>query len=221
MEAQLRPLLPLILALTACQRNVETPFPEGLEPLEEMAVEAPVGTVGDPFPETTTFVVGDDTENDWVWAHVRGYIHADAEDVWDLMRDDGYMMADRRGVDAIDTTYDVEPDLCLTFVNHVTVNDIITLEWDITYRGDVAAGNKETPERFAIRFQKTEGSSLIDLQEGSIVLNVIEDGITEFQFIERLRAPQTSTDDPLAYGQDMHESLVALAAGGELPDFTE
>ncbi|TNE88904.1 MAG: hypothetical protein EP330_12895 [Deltaproteobacteria bacterium] len=215
----MRAVYPLVLLLVACQRDVKTPFPEGLEPLEDMAVEAPAPSGGEDYPETTTSTVGE--SDDYNWAHVRGYLHANIADVWELMRSDGPAMADRRDIDAWETTYDVEPEYDLTFVNHVTVNDIITLEWDLTYRGDLAGGDVDAPERYAIRFQKTEGSSLIDLQEGSIVLLATDDAVTEFQFIERLKAPQTSTEDPLTYGQDMHETLAVMLAGGAMPDWVE
>lgn len=213
----MRSLLPVLLTLVACQRDVVTPFPEGLEPLEELAVEAPPATTEEDYPQTTTSAVGE--EEDYLWAHVRGYLHADIASVWDLMKSDGLAMADRRDCDAVDTTYDVEPNYDLTYINHITVNDIITLEWDITYRGDLAGGDVDAPERYALRFQKTEGSSLIDLQEGSVVLLAIDEGTTEFQFIERLKAPQTSTEDPLSYGVDMHETLSVMLAGGAMPDW--
>lgn len=209
-------LVPLILLCSACQRDVKTPFPEGLEPLEDMAVDPPAGA---DFPETTTNVVGE--TDDYVWAHVRGYLHADLTDVWELARTDGEAMADRRGLDDIATEYGVEEELGLSYVNTVTVNDIITLVWDNTHRGDLAAGDAAEPERYAIRFQKTDGSSLIDLLEGSLVLEHVEDGITEFQFIEHLKAPQTSPDDPLAYGEDLHETLAVMLAGDPMPDWTE
>lgn len=218
-EAPLRAILPLILVLSACQNDVITPFPAELEPLDDMAVDAPAGTPGDPYPETTSTVVGESEA--YNWAHVRGYLHHNMSDVWTLMRSDGAAMADRRDIDAVETDYGVEPEFDLTLVNHLTVNDVLTLEWDLTFRGDLAEGDPSAPDRFALRFQKTEGSSLIDLQEGSIVLIAIDEGVTEFQFIEYLNAPRTSSEDPLSYGVDLHETLAVMLAGGPMPDWAE
>ena len=51
------------------------------------------------------------------------------------------------------------------------------------------------------------------------MIEAVEPGITEFQFIERLDAPQTTTDDPLSYGEDMHATLAALLAGDPMPEW--
>ena len=215
----MRHLMPMVLApmLWGCQTTISTPFPDGLEPLEDLAVEPPAATDSEAYPETTTSAVGE--EEDYLWAHVRGYFQHDIADVWELMRTDPVAMSDRRDLTSVESTFDVEPEYALSYVNHIVVVNIVTLEWDLVFRGDQAGGDEGDPQRYAIRFQKTEGSSLIRLQEGSIVIEAVEPGITEFQFIERLDAPQTTTDDPLSYGEDLHATLAALLAGDPMPEW--
>ena len=79
-------LLGLLLAAWAAGacRNREVAFPVGLEPLETNTAPWPQGSANDPYPEELSMVSGED---DWLWAHARGYVKAPLLTTWEALRD--------------------------------------------------------------------------------------------------------------------------------------
>src|SRR5690606_15028493 len=96
--------------------------------------------------------------------HARGYVHAPLAETRAAL-EDPEVGVDRREVSEWGVELGVEPEYEVSYVVHTIVHDIVTVEYALTWRhgsaGEAAA---------AVRWQKTEGSSLIQRLEGSIVL---------------------------------------------------
>lgn len=207
-------LWPLPLVLCACFGSGETPFDPGVEPLDEMAVEAPAD-----LAETFNFVHGDDDGT--LWGHLRGHVHADVPTVWDAFKNDT-VVVNRRRVASWETRLDVEPEYDFSMALDQVVEDTITIEYTIVWRHGAAGGTDVAPEKVSMRWQKTSGSNLIDILQGSVVLLPTDDpAITEVQMVEQLKAPLTSVDDIEGLLVDVFNDVVAHAHGRELPDLDE
>jgi len=196
-----------LLASLACQRELE--FPDGLAPLEENLAPDPEGE-GD-WPEELSMVSGDD--GDLHWTHARAYVHASVEAVVAAV-EEPEVGVDRRRVAEWDAETLDDPDYDLSYVVHTTVVDLVTVEYDLTWRhGQV------DDTVWGTRFQKTEGDALIKLIEGSIVTAEVVNGVTEVQVIYHLEAPMTSTEDTESFVTDFYASGTAAAHGEPLPTY--
>jgi len=203
------------LALLGCFRDVETVFPPGLEPLGEMRVqlENPDGN----YPETLELAAGIDED---IWVHARGYIHSDVPTVWNALRTEDVFI-DRRAVASYSVEWDTEPEYEVSFTVSQTVEDIITVSYDVAFRhGRVGEGDSDdNPEIVSIRFQKVFGTEIIEKMEGSIVLLTVADGITEFQFQEHMMTPLPDTSDLESYVEDMYSEMLLWVRGEALPSY--
>lgn len=179
-------LLPLLL-LSACFGSGETPFPDGVAPLEPMVIDPPADLAED-------FVLHLEEGEEYTWGHLRGYIHGPLSRVWQAYQDDA-VVVNRRRVARWEAREGVEPEYDFSMALDVLVEDIIDVEYTLNWRHG-AVGPVEDPEKVSMRWQKTEGSNLIDLLEGSVLLLPTDDpDITEVQMIEHLKAPLTSPDE--------------------------
>lgn len=194
----------LALALACGSKPVE--FPDGLEPLEENTAPAPEG---DGWPETLSVVSGDD--GDLHWTHARGYVQVAAADVVAVVQDPE-VGVDRRRVASFEVTPDTEPAYEVSYSVHTVVEDIVTVEYDLGWRHG-AVGE----DTWGTRWQKTDGDSLVELIEGSLVTLAVDDAATEVQFEYHLKAALTSTEDTESYLSDFYASVVAAAHGDPLP----
>jgi hypothetical protein len=204
-----------VLSLAACWGNKEVAFPPGLEPLEPNKAPWPEGTGADPYPEELVLVSGQD---ELLWAHGRGYVHASIGDTWEALRDLDVDVDRRRAADWW-WTWDVPQAYDYCYRITVVVEDLVTLEWDIDWNHGVVNGTVEDPEAVGIRFFKSGGSSLIDLQAGSIALYRLEDDLTAIELIEQLDAPMTDEEDLTTYLSDLFASVVAYVHGEPLPTY--
>lgn len=200
----------LILLLSAggagCFGNEKTSFPPGLEPLEENRAEPPASQ-DEPFPEDISLAHGN--ASNWDWAHGRAYVHAPLARTWEALRDIDVCVDDGR-VDRWSATTDVEEGYDYSFRIHNEADDIITVEFDITWRQSAVEGSVDDPELVAIRYQKTNGTEFIDLLEGSIVLRPIEDEVTELDMVEHLEAAAGGTPEIEAYLRNVFTDAVAF-----------
>lgn len=200
-------LIPLCL-LGGCFGNEKTSFPEGLEPLEENTADPPVSQ-DEPFPEALSMRHGQD---EWDWVHARAYVHASMSRTWEALRDIDVCVDDGR-VDRWSVTYDVEEGYDYSYRIHNVADDIITVEFDITWRHGAVEGTVSDPELVAIRYQKTNGTEFIDRLEGSIVLRPVEDGITELDMVEHLEATAAGPEEIEAYFTDVFDDTLAFLNG--------
>lgn len=210
-----------VALLLGCFGEEDTPFPPGLEPLEENTAPAPEPADGDQYPEQLVMVplfapISPRTHS----VHARGYVRAPIVDVWEALRNPD-VGADRRTFSSWTTDYDVEPGYDYSYVIHSVIENVIVVRYDVTWRHGVAEGTLDAPTLVAARFQKTAGSTVIGDLEGSIVLTEIEPGVTEIAIIEYLRALASDHANIEAFLRDMFAELVILSHGGELPPIAE
>ncbi len=205
-----RPLA-LALALAACQGSVATPFPPGVEPFDDG--DAP-GDLPEPDGEqlhTTSSNQG------MIRAYGRGLVLAPPHVVWTAMKVPEAMVARCR---TTERTFlrDNEPEHELSFRVHYRVDDILTVEWDDQWRGDVVTGTREAPELAMDKHQKIEGSDFIYLSEGTVQLRATDDPAeTELWFVEHLDAISGSPDEVVGGMRENYDALVALAHGRAIP----
>lgn len=205
--------LPLVLGV-GCIRDVETVFPEGLEPLENNVV----GVLWADADDGITFVSGEDDGLHWV--HGRGMVFASPRSVVDALFTPA-VVQDRRGVDEWQVEMDVESGYDASFAILNTKVEILTVEWTLTWRGLIVEGTADDPDVVALRYQKTDGVGIIDVMRGSIVARRVADDRTEIELIQHLQAPLTSEQDLLCYQQDLFDEVVLTTRGEALPEYTE
>ena len=210
-------MLSLLLMLPDCLRDEVTPFPAGLEPIESCSAGFPESRDGDPSPESISTNSGE--RDDFKWASGCGFIDADVQTVWAALQDPD-VVTDRRRVTSWELTEDGhEPDYDVSFRVHNVVEDILTVDYDIDWRQGVWEGEAEDPHSVVARWQKTDGVAIIELLEGSIVLEAQDDGSCSLDVVEHLDAPGYSGDELEQYLQDLHASIVASVDGQPLPDW--
>jgi len=209
------PLLLLPGLLTGCQRSVLTPFPAGLEPLEDCSAGLPPASSDGSLPEAAQIVGGQGDE--WLYAHLCGYIHADASAVWMALQDPDVVTDRRRVTSYQETEQGVEPDYQVSFRIHNIVQDLLTVEYDIDWREGVWEEDQDGPLSVAVRFQKTAGSSLIELIEGSVLVETVQPGTVSFALVSHHRSLQYTVDDLELKSSDLYDSVVAFAHGEPLP----
>lgn len=175
--------LALSLLLAGCFGNERTEFPPGLEPLEDNTAPAPEPIEGDAYPEVVVYRTGEADGNHW--AHGRGYVHASLARTWEAFRDIE-VVVDDPAVDEWRVTYDVEEGYDFSFQIRNVVHDIITVEFDITWRESAVEGTVQEPELVAIAYQKTWGTEFIGLLRGTIQLRAVTSDVTEVAMVEHL-----------------------------------
>lgn len=184
-------------------------FPDGLEPLEENLAEFPAG---DDHPERLEIV--SDSAPTHLWAHARGYVHAPLEETWAALQDPD-VDVDRREVSEWTVEWDVRPEYEVSYRIHQKVVNIVTVEYDLEWWH----GRLDDDETIAVRWDKTDGTSLIDALRGSIVLYPASDDVTAIEIVEHLSAPASTTERLETYLVDLHASVVASVDGEPLPTY--
>lgn len=207
----------LAALLAGCWGNEASEFPPGLEPLEDNPVELPEGTSEDPFPETWVLEGVDGPRHDTVYA--RGYLGAPLADVWAVFRDPR-VGTDRRSADEWEVEALDDPGYALSYIVHATAFEIVTVDWSTTWRHGVVAGSEAAPELVVIRWQKTDGSTILRLIEGSLVLRPAGDGrVTELDLVYRVDALAAGVSDFRRFVDDVLRDARALLHGEPLPTY--
>jgi hypothetical protein len=203
-----------VIATSACQDNVATPFPAGLEPLEDNLV--PVQQGGE---RTETLRTDSTDDNDEIEIYGRGYVLVDPMTVW----------AASKNPDANDAACSTNAQMVMpnndpayefSFLVHYVVNNILTVEWDDQWRwGTIEPGTGSGSQFFGmIKHQKTQGSSFIELSEGTIQVTATDDpNVTELAFVEHLQAAGGGVSDVLKGVQHNYDALVAVSHGNPIP----
>lgn len=201
----------LLVLVGACQDSVATPFPPGLEPFADGDVPGELALPDGEALETRTSSEG------MIRAYGRGRVLAPPGAVWAAEHVPEAMVA-RCNTSRHTVTPDTEPEHELSFLAHYVVDDILTVEWDDQWRGDVVDGTADAPSLAMVKHQKVQGSDFIYLSEGSILLRATEDpDATELWFVEHLRALSGSTDQVVRGMRDNYDALVALVHDQMIP----
>lgn len=201
----------LVLGLAACQDSITTPFPPGLEPFDD---DAEVDAIDAPVAEELRTASKD---TDMIRAYGRGYVLAPPAEVYAVAHEPQVMIALCK-TDTQTVTVGNEPQYDLSYLVAYFVDDIVNVEWDDQWRGDIVSGGADDPELAMIKHQKVLGSDFIAVSEGTIQLRATDDpGITELRFVEHLDAIGGSEADVIAGMQHNYDRIVAAVHGAAPP----
>ena len=204
-------VLRLSIACTGDSEEVLV-FPDGLAALATNTASAPADGA-----EDFQTVWGEEHDHDWV--HGQGYIHAPVGDVWAAFQD-LEVVVDRAAVHEYDWTPDTNAEYEVSFQVHNTVLDILTVEYTREWRQSTVAGTSDAPEVVGIRFEKIEGSAVIEQMVGSVILSETDDGHTHLDIIEEMVALQRGAEPIVQYVEHLYEDARAFAHGEALPERT-
>ncbi len=206
-----------VLAGSAC--NKSTMFPPGLDPLDEVnKAPLPMGTADNPYPEVLSMVSGHSNGYDWV--HARAYVDA-APAVTYLGIHTAKVSADPT-IDGPSFTYDVEPLYEYSYKIHYEPSPGV--EFEVTWRHGVVDGTDDAPDLTASRFQKTWGTTYINLLQGSVLSHPVADAhdmpvadangnplpVTEIEIIEHLDATAADTGTLETYFRNFFKDLLTF-----------
>ncbi|HSD88973.1 MAG TPA: hypothetical protein VLB44_15705 [Kofleriaceae bacterium] len=196
----------LALSVVACQDDISTPFPPGLEPLEDNKIAA---TPNGPFTEGLRI---ESSNNDYIRVYARGFVTVPMATMWAMAKSPAPNVSTCSTTEQIVTEND-EPQYEYSFVIHYIVRDIVTVEWDDQWRFGAI-----TDDLDQIKHQKVQGSDYITLSEGTIqVLSTSDPGVSELSFVEHLDAFSASAADVVQGVQHNYDALVAAAHGAAIP----
>ena len=204
------------LSLAACGSDVSTAFPAGLEPVEMSTAPAPAPTAADPYPEVLSTLKG--SADGRHWAHGTGYIHAPLARVYEAILDPD-VATDRRRVAEWSTTPNSEPEYPHSFRIRNIVRDLITLEFDMSWRAGTAEGSETAPSVVVAVNQKTWGSTLVGEIQGAVVARAVDANNTRVELVRRLTATHVDEDDAEQYLLDYFQSVRARVRGDALPRY--
>lgn len=212
MTLRLYPALAIaLLALSGCQDSVATPFPPGLEPLEDNPVPVQQGGAYTEMLRTMT------TDSPYIEIYARGYVLTPPGVAWAASKDPQVDIA-RCSTDEQMVTVDAPTTYEFSFVVHYIVHQVVTVEWDDQWRFGTITGTPEAPTLAIIKHQKTQGSDFITLSEGTTQFTPTDDpNVTELAFVEHLDAVGGGVSDVLAGVQYHYDSIVAVAHGNPQP----
>lgn len=212
----------ILSLLLAC--SPEAPLlPErtDLVPLEEENRAPSVPAVGDDeTPEAITVDSGFDLGGFRWRSHMRGWIHADVQDVWLALREPG-VMADRRLLDSWEVTdaqFRPDVDDSYEFACEMAVSGR-TFEFGAIWLHTVEAGDVDAPELVVATWEILDGPPFLPNLKGSLELEQIEPGLTEIRGIYHQGAASPGPGKMDQYWEDLYAELLATLAGEPLPSF--
>ncbi len=197
--------------LAACQSNVDTPFPDGLMPLENNPVPTQQGGA------RTETLVTQSMDTDYIHVYGRGYVLVPPAMVWLAAKTPEVMVA-RCSTDSQAITPNDDPTYEFSFTVHYIVHDVITVEWDDQWRYGTVEGTPEDPTIAMMRHQKVDGSDIINLSEGTVMVSATDDpNVTELAFVEHLDATGSGTSDVVNGVTNNYNAMVAASHGNPIP----
>jgi hypothetical protein len=124
------------------------------------------------------------------------------------------VVVNRRKVDRWSVVHDTEPDYEESYRIRGEVDDIISIWYHLNFR----FGTSEDGD-FLVRWQKTDGTTVIKINEGSVVAREIVPGIVELDIVQHLEALRDSEENIRSYLPDLYASVLAHAHGDALPTY--
>jgi len=197
----------------ACSSDVATDFPPGLAPIEDVGTVPPAANGADAHPEALALDKGQDDDSNWV--HAAGFVHASVKDVYAALATPD-VIADRHNVTSYSTTMNVE-DYEVSFRLHYKIDNIVTVEFDLTFREGHVSGTADAPTAVSVVYAKTYGSNLVKMMRGSIEVTRIDDQTSELVFAQRMVATQTNQDNIEKWTRGIFASVVAKVHAQPLP----
>jgi hypothetical protein len=219
-------VLAMTLSVGACGGDESTPAPPGVAPLEASLAERPRAASGQRCPEAINLVTGERDATDprtmvrerYEYAHGRGCVHGTLAAVWAALRDPE-VTVDRRRVSEFMVTRDTEPEYPISFRVHHIIRDIVTLEFDSSYRLAPLVGTVESPREVVLWYQKTFGTSFITILRGTVVARPLDDETVELEHVRHIKSSGAGAEDARTYLDDTFNSVVARVHGRPLPRY--
>ncbi len=209
-------LLVFGLAPVACFDNVTTPFVgEDLEPIAENVATFPGDGTSTPEDRNIVF----QTNGKFIEAHLKGYVHAPLEDVFATMSTPEvtvhYRAVDEWSIEMIPES----PFLVNYVVDNFVDAGIISVDYDLEWRHDVVEGTVDEPLLTAARCQKTWGSEVIRVLEGSFLArpNANDPNVTEVEMIYRGDFLREEEGDVTDFVRDYYFTIVEHVNGRGIP----
>lgn len=202
---------------SGCNQDIKTPFPEGLTPLEANKASWP-GSTSSGSLSFATGTAEDADVGEYTWMHARGYVQAPIEDVYEALRTPR-VNVDRRKVNDFSVDWDVEPEYTYSYRIANTVEDIITVEYDVNWRHGEIDLDEDVDFEVGSRWQKTFGSEVIELMRGSVHTLEIDSNTTALELV--LHQKSLQDDEPLVRGylSDFYDDIQATTSGASLPEY--
>lgn len=169
-------------SLTAACGSMQTNFPPGVAPLLASQAGWPVTGAEEPLE-----LARGEEEDGTVWVHARGYIDAPLPDVIDAFADPG-LMVDARVVDEWDVEWDVEPGYVKSARVKQIMHRLISIEFFVTWRHGERRDSNGDLEEYAVVYQKTDGTTLIERMDGSIIARRDSPTRTSIEIVSQIRA---------------------------------
>ena len=205
--------MPLILA-AGCLGGPDIEFPDGLQSLDlDNRAVWPADRA------QAIDVVGGIEDDELIWAHARGYVHAPVADVWEALQEPDVVI-DRADVDEYELTGS-EQGFDVSFTTHCVSYNIVTVEWDMAYRQSAVLGDAETGEVVAVRAEKTEGSEFFEVLTWSLHVRQEEEELTSWEFVYQMLSIQKDSEPLEGFAGELWIDAVAFTNGEDLPDYSE
>lgn len=206
----MRRALPLLLPLAACGGGKPIEFPPGLDPFTDAAPACPA----DGDPSEITLESG--RTDEYFFAAGCGWVESPFADVTAAVATPD-VGVDRRAVDEWTVQEDVEEGFDVSYAVDTIVHDMVDVEYTLTWRHSLIAEGV-----WATRWQMTTTNAFVNLIEGSLVASEDEGGATKVELIEHIDAIRDSDEERITeFLTDFHTSIVAVAGGGALPEWSE
>jgi len=199
-----------LLSLLACADELP-PIPDGLVALEDNSASFPAD-------EGLNLLSGE--EDDYDWVHAAGRIDAPVAEVWAAIQVEDVFI-DRRQVAEWSITTDTEPEYDVSMVVHNIVHDVITVEYDTAWRQSLVYGPKDDMELVAVRFEKIDGTDVIERMVASLHLEKVDEETTHWSFVEHLKALQRGPEPIVIFAEDLFDETLMTLNGEELPVYEE
>lgn len=211
----MRRALPLLFPLAACGGGKPIEFPPGLDPFTDAAPACPAGE------DTGTIGLESGRTDEYFFAAGCGWAAGPFADVTAAVATPD-VGVDRRAVDEWTVEEDVEQGFDVSYAVNTIVHDMVDVEYTLTWRHSLIAEGV-----WATRWQMTTTNAFVNLIEGSLVATEMEDaenpdGLTKIELIEHIDAIRDSDEERITeFLTDFHTSIVAVAAGEPLPEWSE
>lgn len=209
-----RPVFAFVIAATVgC--SSKTAFPAGLSPLEDNKASWPADG-----EETLSTRFGEESDKDdgYHWGHARTYVQQPLDAVYSALRKPR-VNANRRSLAEYTVEWDIEPEYAHSYLLHNRVEDLISFEFDVTWRHGALDGSESAPREVGTRWQKTEGSDVIELQRGSVYTWAFSDDITALEIVVHQRSMGDDASILVDYIDDMYADVLAASYGDPLPEY--
>ncbi|HVP68666.1 MAG TPA: hypothetical protein VMT17_15540 [Anaeromyxobacteraceae bacterium] len=236
--SRLRALV-LALVAAACGGRTSSPFPPGINELQDQidvawptcpsadGTDPGCASPDDPYPQTLATEISG-TGSGYGWAHGRGYLKYPIAQVWAALQLPDVVNLSfypERGNSKCGGGLNVEPGYDVSFETHETPNGWPESLYDfaVTFREGIMEGDVANPQEIGVVYQKTWGATNPGVQTlaGSIIFkpaSSTDPNVTTIEMIRHLSATNTK-GGPQAQSwiTDYYNELVSVLGGTPPP----